>query len=355
MKDEELQGCIDYPMSMSCNLALRGPKGETGDIGPAGPQGETATVAVGSVVTVEPGSQAAVINSGQPDAAVFDFYIPRGIQGEVTEAELDFAVNHEKRRTRRGYAHRLYGFANHESLIELSDCADFSDFTEITIYGKTTSVGNGEKRPENPFSLGGQMPSNIYVNQEAYPLDLIKPLYSLNDLCDSYDAISGTEKRNLLYVELTGNEDWQRYINNSFRNVYFATIPDAALGAQTSVCSHFLNFDGSWDNGVNSYGIYADHYTIAGRKYFNTGINCPTVEDFKAWLGAEYSAGHPVTLICKRKSEVCVQRTPIDIPQPPLVAGISAEGASLSVKYSKDITTVISGLSAAIADLNQRI
>lgn len=56
-----------------------------GPQGPQGPQGEPgtgATVAVGTVTTLPAGSQATVTNVGSPNAAVFNFGIPKGDQGD---------------------------------------------------------------------------------------------------------------------------------------------------------------------------------------------------------------------------------------------------------------------------------
>ena len=61
-----------------------GPQGPTGDTGPTGPQGEpgtAATIAIGTVTTGDPGTDAAVTNSGTANAAIFDFTIPQGVQG----------------------------------------------------------------------------------------------------------------------------------------------------------------------------------------------------------------------------------------------------------------------------------
>src|SRR5262252_254289 len=74
-------------------LANQGPKGEKGDKGDQGIQGNTgavgasgaagaaATIAVGSTTTGVPGSSAAVSNTGNANAAVFNFTIPRGDVG----------------------------------------------------------------------------------------------------------------------------------------------------------------------------------------------------------------------------------------------------------------------------------
>ncbi len=66
-----------------------GPQGEKGDTGSPGEKGDpgkdgaAATVTVGTVTTGEPDAPASVVNSGTENAAVLDFVIPRGKQGET--------------------------------------------------------------------------------------------------------------------------------------------------------------------------------------------------------------------------------------------------------------------------------
>lgn len=55
-----------------------GPQGETGE---TGDPGQAATVNIGTVATGDPGTNASVTNSGNENAAVFDFVIPRGSTG----------------------------------------------------------------------------------------------------------------------------------------------------------------------------------------------------------------------------------------------------------------------------------
>jgi len=50
---------------------------------PTGDKGDAATIAVGSTVTGEPGTDAEVTNSGTSGSAVFNFTIPRGQQGQT--------------------------------------------------------------------------------------------------------------------------------------------------------------------------------------------------------------------------------------------------------------------------------
>lgn len=72
------------PQGVQGETGPQGEKGESGDTGPTGPQGEpgtAATIAIGTVTTGDPGTEASVTNSGTANAAIFDFNIPQGVQG----------------------------------------------------------------------------------------------------------------------------------------------------------------------------------------------------------------------------------------------------------------------------------
>jgi hypothetical protein len=99
----EQQPCIEAEIVQAeitieaVTLANQGPKGDIGPqgppgqsiTGPAGPPGNqgapgaAATIAVGSTVTLTPGSSATVNNSGSSSAATFNFGIPAGVQGNA--------------------------------------------------------------------------------------------------------------------------------------------------------------------------------------------------------------------------------------------------------------------------------
>jgi len=58
------------------------PKGDKGDTGDPGADGAAATIAVGSTTTGNAGTNASVSNSGSSSAAIFNFTIPRGATGD---------------------------------------------------------------------------------------------------------------------------------------------------------------------------------------------------------------------------------------------------------------------------------
>lgn len=58
-----------------------------GQPGPSGEPGQAATIRVGTVTTLPAGSSATVVNSGTPEAAVFDFGIPKGDTGSGSNVD----------------------------------------------------------------------------------------------------------------------------------------------------------------------------------------------------------------------------------------------------------------------------
>lgn len=80
----------------------QGPKGDTGNTGPQGPKGDTgntgpqgpaATITVGTVSTLPAGSSATVTNVGTTSAAIFDFGIPQGEDGQSVDAYTKAETN----------------------------------------------------------------------------------------------------------------------------------------------------------------------------------------------------------------------------------------------------------------------
>ena len=79
------------PQLVDVNLTLsRGLEGPIGQTGAAGTPGAAATIAVGTVSTVSPSTPASVTNTGNANAAVFDFSLPQGAAGATGPAGQGF-------------------------------------------------------------------------------------------------------------------------------------------------------------------------------------------------------------------------------------------------------------------------
>ena len=81
-------GVINVTITGTGPTGPQGEKGETGDTGPTGANGLdgiAATIAIGTVTTLDPDEDAIVENTGTSSAAVFDFGIPKGEKGDTGE------------------------------------------------------------------------------------------------------------------------------------------------------------------------------------------------------------------------------------------------------------------------------
>lgn len=111
-----------------------------------------------------------------------------------------------------------------------------------------------------------------------------------------------------------GTETITRHPNAAnFKNTtsFYVSIPEAKLGQNTSVSSHFKQTGigtGAWDLNAVS-GLLTD-YTEYRRKYFTWGGVGQTVAEFKAWLAEQYAAGTPVTLVYELETPYTIQLTP---------------------------------------------
>jgi hypothetical protein len=65
----------------------QGPQGETGPAGPQGTAGTAATITIGAVTTGSAGTSVVVTNTGTSSAAILNFTIPRGDQGDPASTD----------------------------------------------------------------------------------------------------------------------------------------------------------------------------------------------------------------------------------------------------------------------------
>jgi hypothetical protein len=74
---------INDQAAFNVSIGVPGPQGIPGPQGPQGNTGSAATIAVGTVTTVPAGNPATVTNVGSTSAAVFNFGLPQGVQGNT--------------------------------------------------------------------------------------------------------------------------------------------------------------------------------------------------------------------------------------------------------------------------------
>lgn len=112
-------------------------------------------------------------------------------------------------------------------------------------------------------------------------------------------------------IMFNGSEAWSLNVQASssgWGNVYMRAIGQGALYSRVGVCSHYDT--GVWDTDFTAGkgNVFA---TTADVVLFKTdGVQ--TLEEFKAYLAAQYAAGTPVTIDVRLSSET---ETEIDIPK----------------------------------------
>lgn len=108
------------------------------------------------------------------------------------------------------------------------------------------------------------------------------------------DGLWKLEKRMAEKTLRAAGFSWTQYSADN-PTVYSAEFPDAPMGFQTSVCTHFKNVDRAWSTtGDHQAGEYSES-AVNTRKWFRTQFD--TLAAWTAWLEAQNTAGTPVKLV----------------------------------------------------------
>lgn len=161
--------------------------------------------------------------------------------------------------------------------------------------------------------------SNIMLNQGSTALPFepyTEDIYELPEAVelaeyDEIDISAGEVIKRTRQITFTGSEVWSLNTQAStlgWGNVYMRAIGQEALYPRVGVCSHYDT--GVWDTDFTA-GKGDVFAATADVVLFKTdGVQ--TLEEFKAYLAAQYAAGTPVTIDVRLSSET---ETEIDIPK----------------------------------------
>lgn len=132
-----------------------GPEGPAGQDGQPGQDGVTPNVTAGTTTTLPAGSDATVTRrAGSPDSApVFDFGIPKGDPGEVTEAELEEATTELKSQIQQK-APIIFDSVTNVPIASVSD-ATAHPVKSLIIGIEPKQAGSGDPSPSNVRPITG--------------------------------------------------------------------------------------------------------------------------------------------------------------------------------------------------------
>lgn len=222
--------------------------------------------------------------------------------------------------------------------------AEKKQFTiTFTVWGFAT-VNNLLVRPQIEISPAAT-PYAPYTGQTV-PMPALDPLYGDGTVNDEYDAATGVETRRWGRVELDGTEAW--ITRTSGTGVYGYALPDVFdAPAAAGVCTHF-KFIKNGASGTQTAVCVASAGTQKALSVFTT---IATLDDFKAWLAAQATAGTPVTVVYQLDEPVITQHDPARILPPAPVCRVFADAGNTAVGYNRDVNIVIPKLEAALAEL----
>jgi len=140
--------------------------------------------------------------------------------------------------------------------------------------------------------------------QTASAVDLL----AVDNYKDTQDIISGAITRRVGVKVLDGTESWNDTDFSQYNRVY-VTISDSANAANVRVlpalCSHFVNLHNREPIGDVVIGQF---YASSKQYYFH--IPQSSLDEFKAWLAAQYAAGTPVIVLYPLAEPTTEQTTP---------------------------------------------
>ena len=219
---------------------------------------------------------------------------------------------------------------------------EFTSSFKITgISGNSTNVAAGKSISIELQIEAGLAATGIEPYYEVdYPVPELAPLYSVGDVRDEFDAVSGVETRRIGVNALDGTESWREITKPGYANyTYLLTPSDKAIGYQTSLCSHFINENNAFLMDVGEPGLYTDAGAL---RYMYFVSSLATIDEWKAWLAAQAAAGTPVTIVYVLDEPVTIQHDPQDIAQPGLAMTVTADGgAGADIRYIRDLNAAL--------------
>lgn len=141
---------------------------------------------------------------------------------------------------------------------------------------------------------------SIYKNLQLVKGSEVGEYENYQNVQDVFDINTQTLTRNVAKVELTGEEDWG--LPSGLINGYssYGLTNFFAVANKPFACSHFktlenVNYSHLSETVATSY-LQTTQLIINVKNSVANSQGQTSVEEWKAWLANEYSAGHPVTI-----------------------------------------------------------
>lgn len=164
------------------------------------------------------------------------------------------------------------------------------------------------------------------------------------------DAVTGVGVETWAYLVFDGTERWNSYNNpitnkSQYGSAWAVNLPDIQQG-DNRVCTHFST------SNFPSWSGMADNNFATDKRYIRVQSPIPTLDEWKSYLAAQYSAGTPVTIAYKLATPTTFQATGnAPIPALPGTNTIYTDADSVTVTGRADPVRMIGRLSERVAAL----
>lgn len=242
---------------------------------------------------------------------------------------------------------------------------EYTPTDDITVF-PSIMVTNGDT-----ITMGDITFSNIqmeigdaFTEYEPYQGDTFTVNFGQTICSGSVDWNTGVLTIDQKLLVFDGTESFIRLsdmTNQKQSNVFILSPMDSAriLWAD-SKCSHFRNVrEAIWAEKFDGVvGVCCDNASSSNvyyNKYFRWGNGSNTVDDWKAYLAAQYAAGTPVQLCYELAEPITIQLTAHDIYALQGVNKVWCDAGEMTVSGRKDIMWVTEYLTRKIAELQNAI
>lgn len=184
---------------------------------------------------------------------------------------------------------------------------------------------------ETQLELGDMM--TAYEPYHTSQAATVPDLYAVGDYKDEYDAVSGQITRRVGVKVLDGTEDW--FAAKGYTDLYGVPVADGVFSAnQLAISTHYAGTT-AVNNVMATNTTKATHASILApgkiSVYIKDTVNGTSLEDWKAYLAAQYAAGTPIIIIYPLITPAMEQLTPQKIK----AANTITTTGDLSVSYWK--------------------
>ena len=328
-------------------------KGPIGATGPQGNPGATPTITVGTVTTLDPGQDATAEITGETPNLTLNLGIPQGQPGKDGVQINDEAVNTTEAWSSKKIVDTLCPeFSVSGNPVTCHPVEGYPLSAVVTLEPK--QAGSGDPSPENVRPISGYDSVTVTQSKDEAQVKQITLTLPETIYGGTVDAVTGVGEKTWEFVEFDGTENWSIYHNpnDGVKTFYTRAEIEPYTNYINVLCDRAKYIKGGWGSKepwtISTSLTNAIYITIPN----DVAIN---VEEWRAYLAAQASAGTPVQEAYKLATPTSFQATGNQAI--PALAGentVYTDGNSLAVSGRSDLLSTIQTMKAQITALQDQ-